>query len=442
MADSLIYDEPAELAVLGSIIADAQAFDQIADDLEADHFGRDHHRHTFTAMRRLHDAGKPIEPVTVKDELGRMKRLDEVGLLFVAHLGDGVPRSTNIRYYASIVKDHWLRRELHTHADRVMQDAKSGAATGAELLERMDSTLHHLGTTAIRSEWVSGKELAQELYGVVEDLHARRGTISGVSSGFVDLDRDLRGLQPGDLILLGARPSMGKTAIAMQIAHHAARSAPVAFFSLEMGRVPIGLRGVIALSQVDGWRLLHGRLSDVDQRRAQDGLSQISESQFYIDESPILSPTHLRAKLRRLKARAGSIGMVLVDYLQLMAPNPEDKRENKTNQVSAISRSLKLMAREFNVPFVVLSQLNRGLERSGDKRPSMADLRDSGALEQDADVVLLLHRPEVYEPDKVELKGVADLIIAKQRNGPIGTVDLTWRAEQMRFESRVAEFTR
>lgn len=438
MADPVIYDEPAELAVLGSIVADPKAFDLIADDLEPEHFGRDHHKHTFTAMRRLHVAGKPIEPVTVKDELAKMKRLEEVGLLFVAQLGDGVPRSMNIRYYAGIVRDHWLRRELHDHAQRLILDAKSGAVTGAELLERMDGTLHNLGTTAVRSEWVSGKELAQELYGVVEDLHANRGAVSGVSSGFIDLDRDLRGLQPGDLVLLGARPSMGKTAIAMQIAHHAARSLPVAFFSLEMGRVPIGLRGVIALSQIDGWRMLHGRLSEVDQRRAQDGLTQIGESQFYIDESPMLSPTQARARLRRLKARAGSIGMVVIDYLQLMAPEPDDRRENKTNQVSGISRALKLLAREFNVPFLVLSQLNRGLERSGDKRPTMADLRDSGALEQDADVVLLLHRPEVYEPEKAELKGLADLIIAKQRNGPIGTIDLTWRAEQMRFENRMA----
>lgn len=436
MSDAPIHDEPAERAVLGAIVVRNEAFDEISDLLEPEHFGREHHRLAFEAIRRLHVAGKAFDYITLRDEVQRMGVADAVPMPFISQLGDGVPRTTNVRYYAGVVKDRWLRREIRNRARQLATDAERGEMTGVELLEHAEASMHGLSATAVKSDWVSGSELANELYPVLEQMHADRQDVSGLATGFTELDADTRGMQPGDLVLLGARPSMGKTAFALQVALHAAQSAPVAFFSLEMARVPIGLRGVIATAQVDGWKLLHGRLSELDQRRASDGLTRIGESHFYIDEAPMLSPVQARSKLRRLKSRVGKIGLVAIDYLQLMAPMPDDRRENKTNQVSGISRALKLLAREFSTPFLVLSQLNRGLERSGDKRPTMADLRDSGALEQDADVVLMLHRPEVYDPEKPDLRGLAEVIIAKQRNGPIGTVNLTWRAEQMRFENR------
>jgi replicative DNA helicase len=209
----------------------------------------------------------------------------------------------------------------------------------------------------------------------------------------------------------------------------------VAFFSLEMGRQPIGLRGVTAEAQVDGFRLLSGYLSELEMMRVSDGLTRLAEARIWFDESPLVSPVHVRSKLRRLGSKVGRVGLVVIDYLQLMAPLPDDRRENKTNQVAGISRALKLLAREFGVPFLVLAQLNRGLERSAEKRPTLSDLRDSGALEQDADVVLLLHRPEMYEHDKPDLAGIAELIVGKHRNGPTGILRLHFEKSQMRFRS-------
>jgi replicative DNA helicase len=219
---------------------------------------------------------------------------------------------------------------------------------------------------------------------------------------------------------------------------HAARTQPVAFFSVEMARQPVGLRSVIAAAQVDGFRFLSGFLGELEMMRVGDGLSQLASASIYFDESPMLSPIHVRSKLRRLVAKTGPPALVVIDYLQLMAALPDDRRENKTNQVAGISRALKLLAREFGVPFLVLAQLNRAVERSTDKRPTLSDLRDSGAVEQDADVVLLLYRPEMYERDKPELQGVAEVIVGKQRNGPTGTVSLAFHKSQMRFESAEA----
>jgi replicative DNA helicase len=431
-----LYDEQAELAVLGAILVRNDALDDVADVLTPEHFGRFHHQRVFAAMLAVHQTGRPMDPITLAAQLERMGVLEDVGKPFLYGLGSGVPRSLNIAAYAAIIRGKALMRGLRDHARLLLARTESADADATELLEEAERSVAQLSLTTTAGEWVSGGELASELYPMVEALQHGPSSVTGVGTGFLDLDRFTRGMQPGDLVLVGARPSQGKTALALQVALHAAsHDVPTAFFSLEMARHPVGMRGVMAQAQVDGWRMLSGRLSPVEFQRVGEGLAALSGAQIYIDESPALSPIQARSKLRRLKAKAG-LGLVVIDYLQLMAPLPEHKRENRTTQVSGISRVLKILARELNVPFLVLSQLNRGLERTSEKRPQLSDLRESGALEQDADVVLLLHRPETYEPNKPELAGVAELIIAKQRNGPIGLVELQWVKESMMFRSR------
>lgn len=431
-----LWDEQAERAVLGAIVVDNSRLDDVADTLEAEHFGRQHHALTYQAMLALHREAQPIDPLTLSAKLEQVGQIDTVTRSFLYQLGDGVPKGSHILAYAKVVRDKWTLRCLRDHGRRILAQAEADAASAADLLEQAEQEIYRLTQRAVKTDWVSAEELSAELYPVIEQLTVERRAVTGLPSGFQNLDFMTRGFQGGDLILLGARPSMGKTAFALQLAMSAAKTTPVAFFSIEMARQPIGLRGVIAAAKVDGFRFLSGFLSEADHYRVGEGLADFGALSLYIDESPTLSPLHARSKIRRLSARAGKIGLVVVDYLQLMAPMPDDRRENRTNQVAGISRMLKLLARECGAPFLVLSQLNRGLERSGDKRPQLSDLRESGALEQDADVVLFLHRPEVYEPDKVELHGMAEVIVGKQRNGPTGTAHLTWRAPQMRFENR------
>lgn len=426
-----IADADAELSVLGSIIVRNTALDDVTDILEPEHFANPIHAEVFTAMRRLSRRQVAIDPVTLSAELDAMERLEQVGKPFLYRLGDGFTRSTNIAHYAKLVKEKALLRNVIAAAERVIVSAQANDATGADVLEQAEQAMFALGSTAVKSDWISGLELATELHPVLERLQAG-GAVTGLETGFYELDQMTRGFQRSDLVLVGARPSQGKTAFGIAVALKAARTVPVAVFSLEMSREGIGLRGVIYEADVNGWRLLSGRASEMELRRVGEGLAALGERNIHLDESPVLTPMQVRSKLRRLTARVGQVGLVVIDYLQLMAPMPEDKRENKTNQVAGISRAMKILAREFGAPFLVLSQLHRVPDN---RRPTMADLRDSGALEQDADVVLMLHRPEVYDP-KPENAGLAELIIAKQRQGPTGLIELTWRGEPMRFENR------
>lgn len=431
MSTSLISDD-AERSVLGAILINNDLLDEVIDVLAPRHFGREHHAQLFTAMLALDAGGKKIDYTTLRSQLQDMQLLDNAMTAYYIKLGDGVPRSTNISYYAGIVLDRSLKRDIREFAKRAAVEAETGERSGVGLLEQLESELYAMGHHAVRSDWTAPDALARETWAHVEDLHERKSLTTGVDTGFVDLDYALRGLQPSDLILLGARPSQGKTAFASQVALRIAESRTVGFFSIEMSRQGIGLRNLIQLSGVHADKVFTGRASDVEQRALHDGFVRMGESHFWLDESPFLSPAQVRSKLRRLKMKAGRLDLVVIDYLQLMAPMPDDKRENRTNQVAGVSRMLKLLAREFGVPFLVLSQLHRVPDN---RRPTMADLRDSGALEQDADVVLLLHRPEVYEPTE-QNRGVAEVIIGKHRNGAPGTHELTWRGDVMRFENR------
>jgi replicative DNA helicase len=431
-----IQADDAELAVLGAVVIRNEALDEVLDVLEPEHFRRDAHRRTFAAMRLLHQQRQPIDYVQLLAALEKSGGLDPEMRAFVNRLGAGVPRTTNVIAYANQVREKALIRALVAEAHQVIADAESAQVSGAELLEQAEQVIYRLGSKSARTDWVSGEELAAELYPVIEHMQQHKGEVSGIQTGIPELDRMTRGFQRGDLVLVGARPGSGKTAIGEQIAMHVAEAGEsVAFFSLEMGRMPLGLRAITAAAQVDGFRLMSGYLSTLEMTRVGEGLSRLANARIWWDDSPHVSPLHVRSKLRRLRTKAGRVALVVIDYLQLMQPLPDDRRENKTNQVAGISRALKLLAREFEAPFLVLAQLNRGLERSSDKRPTLSDLRDSGALEQDADVVLLLHRPEMYERERPVLTGVAELIVGKQRNGPTGILNLHFEKAQMRFRS-------
>lgn len=432
-AAETLYDEGAERAVLGAVLVRNEALDEVLEMLEPEHFRRAAHAGLYRAMREIHGKGQPVDPVTIAAALPALG-VSDVSPAFVMRLTEGVPRSTNIAAYAATVREKWLKRSLLAEAHQLVKDAEADITSGDALLEQAEAAIYRLGATAIKSDWISSAELASELFEAMERIQNHAGQITGLSTGFADLDEMTGGLHKGDLVLLGARPSLGKTALALQVACHVAKSAPVAFVSVEMSRGPLGMRAVAGEARVDGWRMKQGFVSEVETRRIGEAISTIAEMALYIDESPMVNPLHVRSKLRRLRSRTGTLGLVVIDYLQLMAPLPEHRRENKTNQVAGISRALKIMAREFDVPFLVLAQLNRGLERSADKVPTMADLRDSGALEQDADIVLLLHRPEVFDKQNAALEGVAQLIVGKHRNGATGIVDLQWRKDITRFE--------
>jgi len=428
-----IHDSYTEAAVLSCILAFNRSLDDVIEILEPQHFGRRHHGAIYSAMLALHRQGKPIDQLTVVEQAKANGDASLAGLPEVAALSADHIRLSNIAAHAQIIRDKALRRDIRSEARQMIADAESDDIKATELLEKAESALFHLGHQTVRTEWVSGAELVSQVMPLVEELGKANGSaVTGLATGFPEIDRMTRGLQRGDLVLVGARPSMGKTAYGLQIAMHAAKTVPVAVFSIEMALQPVGMRAVIGAADVDGFRLLSGgHMSDVELRRLNLGIDELAAASVFFDESPSVSPLHVRSKLRRLRSRCGQIGLVVIDYLQLMAPLPEHARENKTNQVAGISRALKVLAREMNVPFLVLSQLNRGLEHKGEKRPTMADLRDSGALEQDADVIFLLHRPHYYDANAPA--DLAEVIIAKQRNGPTGIVSLEWRAPQMTF---------
>jgi replicative DNA helicase len=440
------WDLAAEKAVLGAILVRAEAFDEVADWLETRHFYRHGHRAIYAALQSLHAGGQALDAITLRDALINAGQLDAAGgFAYVTALTDGVPKSTNVEHYAGIVRSKALLRSVRDECQRIVQAAALDGASGAALLEEAEAAIYRLGSTNIRTDWVSAEQLADELGPVIERLTEKHEAISGVPSGLSKLDFVTRGWQPGDLVILGARPGSGKTAACVQWAMHAAQTVPVAMFSLEMGAQSLAIRALTSEARIDGFRLLTGQVKDdASLGRIGNGLAALGRRHLWIDESPRLSPLAMRSRLRRLATRVGRLGLVVIDYLQLMDALPEHRRESRANQVAGISRALKVMAREFGAPILALAQLNRQLEHQADKRPRLADLKDSGAIEQDADVVLFLYRPELYAKDEQErdtLRGYAELDIAKHRNGPAGyTLKLTFHHAQMRFEQQANQY--
>lgn len=427
----------AEMSILGGVLLDNEAINRVLDILVPEDFYRESHRKIMRAMIELNDHREPCDLITLTTILKRKGELEEVGgAPYLATLVDYVPTAANIAYYSKIVKEKAIARNLITAATEIVTEGYDGQVEIEELLDRAQKSIFEISENRINTPYHPVNLILKDTIKYIEDLYEKKESVTGVPTGFVDLDNKTAGFQPGDLIIIAGRPSMGKTAFALNIAQYAAIHAnprhPVVIFSLEMSKEQLVTRLLCSEARVDASRLRTGHLQDGDWDKIMRGADKLHDSKIYIDDTPAISIMEMRAKARRLKAEHG-LGMVVVDYLQLMrgGASPESRQQ----EISEISRSLKALAKELSVPVIALSQLNRGLESRNDKRPIMSDLRESGAIEQDADVIMFVYRDEVYNKENPEVKGKAEIIIGKQRNGPIGTVDLTFLGEYTRFEN-------
>ncbi len=431
----------AEQSVLGGLLLENSTWDQVADKVVESDFYRREHRLIFNAIRGLADRNDPFDVVTLSEWLGNHDQLDDVGgLAHLAELAKNTPSAANIGAYATIVRERSVLRQLIRAGTEIASSAFNPEGREApELLdnaERMVFEIAEQGERRLRG-FTSIRDLLATVVDRIDLLYNRDSPITGVATGFTDLDDKTSGLQPGDLIIVAGRPSMGKTAFAMNVVEYAAISGgiAVAVFSMEMPAEQLTMRMLSSLGRIDQHKVRTGKLGDDDWPRLTSALNMLSDTQVYIDDTPALTPTELRARCRRMK-RENDLGLVVVDYLQLM--QVPGTKENRATEISEISRSLKALAKELKVPIVALSQLNRSLEQRPDKRPVMSDLRESGAIEQDADVILFIYRDEVYKEDSPD-KGIAEINIGKQRNGPTGKVKLTFLGHITKFENYASE---
>ena len=431
----------AEQAVLGGLMLDSNAWDAVADIISASDFYRRDHRLIFESIVEVAEIRGSCDAVTISEHLERKGRLEEIGgLAYLGTIARDTPSAANVRAYAEIIRERSTLRQLVTAGNEIAAAAIDGRGRPAsELVDEAERRVFEIAERGSRGKlgFVAVRDLLPQTIDRLDLLHQSPGDVRGVPTGFTQLDRKTTGLQPGDLIVIAGRPSMGKTTLAMNIAENAAiaKGVPAAIFSMEMSSEQLVNRLVSSLGRVNQTHLRTGNFSDEDWSRIQGAMSQLSSAKIFVDESPALTPTEVRARARRLK-REHDIGLIVVDYLQLMQVS--GTKENRATEISEISRGLKALAKELRVPVVALSQLNRAVEQRTDKRPVMSDLRESGAIEQDSDLILLIYREEVYDPNTTR-RGVADIIIAKQRNGPIGEIQLTFLGEYTRFENLVAE---
>ena len=431
----------AEQAVLGGVLLDNSAWDRIADTLTGAHFYRGDHRAVFDAVASLCNDGQPCDAVTVAERLDRDGHLEySGGLAYLAELTENTPSAANIVAYAEIVRERAVLRDLIRTSIEVADAAfRPQGRSVYELLDEAERRILEIADRggAGRRESVAVRDMLSGVMERIDELSRRDNPITGVSTGFTDLDRETAGLQHGDLVIVAGRPSMGKTAFAMNIVEAAAIGAelPVIVFSMEMPAEQLTMRMLSSLGRIDQQRVRTGRLSDDDWPRLTSGSEMLGRTNIFIVDESALTPTELHARCRRLKREHGNIGLVVIDYLQLM--HVPGTRENRATEISEISRSLKALAKELMVPVVACSQLNRRLEERQNKRPVMSDLRESGAIEQDADLILFIYRDEVYNEESKD-KGKAEIIIGKQRNGPIGKIDLTFLGRYARFEDHAS----
>jgi replicative DNA helicase len=433
----------AEQSVLGGLLMENSAWDRIADVLGAEDFYRQDHRLVFKHIMKLLEQGKPADAITVAESLENSAELQNVGgLPYIGALVQNTPSAANIRRYAEIIRERSVMRKLAEVGTGIAESALNPMGRNAsQLLDDAEAKVFEIAEAGAKGQ-KGFVEIAPLLTQVVEriDMLYNRddpSEVTGIPTGYVDLDRMTSGLQPGDLIIVAGRPSMGKTAFSLNIAEHVALEAglPVAVFSMEMGGTQLVTRMIGSVGRLDQHKLRTGRLEEDDWQRLTYALGKLNDAPVFIDETPALNSMDLRARARRVSRQCGKLGLIVIDYLQLMSATSSG--ENRATEISEISRSLKALAKELDVPVIALSQLNRSLEQRPNKRPVMSDLRESGAIEQDADVILFIYRDEVYskEDTKPEDKGVAEIIIGKQRNGPIGTVRLTFLGEHTRFEN-------
>lgn len=427
----------AEQSVLGGLMLDNQAWDRVSERISETDFYRSEHRLLYRIMVQLAEKNMPIDALTLVEALKDIQQLDRIGgEVYLFELAKNTPTAANISAYADIVRERSILRQLIQVGQGVAESAFNPMGrTSSELLEEAERTVFAIAEQGAK---VGGPTPIKSILDVamerIEILSHSAGSIIGLPTGFQDLDELTSGLQTSDLIIVAGRPSMGKTTFAMNMVEYAAikQQAPVMVFSMEMPGHSLAIRMLSSLGHIDQHHIRTGKLSDNDWPRITSALNMLNEAKLFIDDTPGLSPGEMRARARRIASEYGSLGLIVVDYLQLM--QVPGHKENRTTEISEISRGLKALARELNVPVIALSQLNRSLEQRPDKRPMMSDLRESGAIEQDADLIMFIYRDEVYHPDSPD-KGTAEIIIAKHRNGPIGKVRLTFQGQYTRFQN-------
>ena len=432
----------AEQSVLGGLLLEASALDKISDLMTDEDFYRQEHRLIYRQIVRMSEQAKPVDVITVAEALEIAGELDKVGgLPYLGGLAQNVPSAANIHRYGEIVRERSIMRKLAEVGSEIASSAYNPTGRdAAQLLDEAESKVFEIAEAGSKGKqgFVAMPPLLSQVVERIETLYARDNPsdITGTATGFTDLDRKTSGLQAGDLIIIAGRPSMGKTALAVNIAENVAMDSnkPVAIFSMEMGATQLAMRMLGSVGKLNQQDLRTGRLQDDDWGRLTHALGKLNDAPIHIDESAALSSLDLRARSRRLHRQNNGLGLIVVDYLQLMSSNVGKPSENRATEISEISRSLKALAKELHVPVIALSQLNRSLEQRTDKRPVMSDLRESGAIEQDADLILFIYRDEVYNPDSPQ-QGKAEIIIGKQRNGPIGKIELLFRGEYTRFDN-------
>jgi len=434
----------AERSILGAILLESLLFDQAAE-LRPEDFSLDAHRRIFSRMRDLQDLGRPVDMITLAEELNRRKEVEAVGgVAYLSSLIDGLPERPSIEHYVRIVRNKALLRGLINVAQMAIAEAMEHSDEAEEVINRAEQGIFQLSENRLGQGFTDIPTIVKNSFGSLDELYARGQEITGLATHYTLLDKMTSGFQPSDLIIIAARPSMGKTALAMNIAENAAvlDNKVVGVFSLEMSKEALLMRMLASHSRVDSHRLRTGFIPKEDRQKLTFATESLMQARLFIDDTPAISVTEMRSKARRLKQQEGRLDLMLVDYLQLMSAVPiGGKRfENRTQEVSAISRGLKAVAKELRVPVVALSQLSRAPEsRGGDHRPQLSDLRESGSIEQDADVVAFIFREEVYKKNDPDLEGLAEIIVAKQRNGPTGTIKLAFLHSCTRFENRASE---
>jgi replicative DNA helicase len=433
----------AEKSVIASILLNNDLMSNVLEFLRPEDFYQGAHRTIFSVMLDLSENGQPIDQLTLSSALAAKGVEKQVGgLSYISELLQSVPTTANLNEYSRMVKEKAILRQAITIAQEIATNAYQGVGDVNDFLDHTEQAIFSIGENRIRSSYHSMAEMAKETMKIIEELYEKKQMITGVPSGFKDLDAITSGFQPSNLVVVAARPGMGKTALCLNIAQNVATQAgiPVAFFSLEMGRHELAMRMICSEAHVEASKLRRGFVSQHDLNHIVKAVSKLSQAPIYIDDSGGLTSLELRAKARRLQ-KDKKIGMLIIDYLQLMSGSGRGNSDNRVQEISEISRGLKSLAKELNIPILALSQLNRGLEGRTDKRPQLSDLRESGAIEQDADIVLFIHREEMYLKNETpdEKKGTAELIIGKHRNGPTDTVPMTFLGKYTKFEDRARD---
>ena len=432
----------AEQSLLGALLLDNQAFDRVADLVTAEDFYRDDHRRIWRHVARLIEHNRPADVVTVSEAIEASEDKDKTGgPAYLGALAQNTPSALNIRRYAELVREKAVQRRLAQVATDIAEGALNpGGKDVGQMLDEAESRIFQIAESGARRDQglLEIKPVLARVFERIDHLYHRDNPsdVTGVPTGYARIDQMTSGLQAGDLVIIAARPSMGKTALALNIAEHVAvdNGLPVAIFSMEMSATQLAQRMLGSIARVDQHKIRTGKLSDREWGELSEAMAKLHETPIYIDEAGALTALEVRARARRLKRQYSKLGLIVIDYIQLMTASTQG--ENRATEISEISRSLKAMAKELDVPVVALSQLNRAVDQRPDRRPVMSDLRESGAIEQDADVIMFIYREVVYKPDlPEEQRGVAEVIIGKQRNGPIGTVKLTFLGQHTRFEN-------